>query len=167
MGISKVSLRRSFTVCCQFNLTLSTRRLLRRMPQAGASRIRQNSASFSIMVTNRRVFLLCDFIGSRCRVILMCDFIGSRITSNTEVTRNSPHANRFLFHLSNSKFPSLQTLMQARAFLLQACLLVQTDCDYRYALKGFYVYTDTSYVNASRRLIRKNTVPAFEINGQV
>ena len=34
----------------------------------------------------------------------------------------------FRFHIS-----LVATLMQARAFLPQACLLVQTDCDFRYA----------------------------------
>ena len=32
----------------------------------------------------------------------------------------------------------------------QACLLVQTDCNYRYALQVQYAYTDSSSVNASR-----------------
>ena len=55
------------------------------------------------------LFLLCDFIGFRCCVFVLCDVVGSGpITCNTEVTQDGPRANRLLFHLLNSIFPSLQ-----------------------------------------------------------
>ena len=59
------------------------------------------------------------------------------ITCHCEVTQNSPHASwllntsRFKFHIS-----LVATLTQVRVFLAQACLLVQTDCDYHYAPEG-------------------------------
>ena len=56
--------------------------------------------------------------------------VQNRVSCNTEVTQNSPCANT-KFYMSLDA-----TLVQARAFHGQqpACLLVQTDCDYRYAL---------------------------------
>ena len=67
---------------------------------------------FFIVVKTRHVFLLCDFIGSRCRAFLFCDFNGSspvqlKITCNTEVTENGPLANRLLLHLSSKNLPAI------------------------------------------------------------
>ena len=63
-----------------------------------------------VIVTNRHVFLLCDFISFRCRVFLLCDLNQLGITGNIEVTQDGPGANRLLLHLSNCAFPSLQLL---------------------------------------------------------
>ena len=103
------------------------------------------------MVKNRHMFLLCVVIGSKFRVLLLRYFIGSTpITCNTEVTRNGLRANA-KFHIS-----LVATLMQAIAFLSQARLLVQTDCDYRHAFKVSFAYTDPSRVNTTRRVVNRH-----------
>ena len=91
---------------------------------------------FFIVATNSTVrfhWLLVSCFFLYCAISLAP--VHLEITCNSDVTSNSPRANRLLRHLSNSTFPSSQLLVQARAFLPQVSLLVQTDCDYRYALK--------------------------------
>ena len=93
-----------------------------------------------------RVFLLCNYIGSWCRVLFYCIVRFHWLQSNVESrailkSHSTVHTNWLLVHLSNSTFPGS----------LQTRLLVQIDSDYRDALNVYYVYTDSSRVNAFRR----------------
>ena len=71
----------------QFFCFSSYSSFLHRMPQASVARTRENSFFFNL-VTNSRVFLLCNFIGSSCRVLYCMISLASvqlDITCNNEV----------------------------------------------------------------------------------
>ena len=104
---------------------------------------------FFIVVTRRRIFPLCDFICSSCCVFCIVRFHWLQFNQESLAILSGPRANRLLLHVSNSTLPSLQHKCKKEPPCFK--LVYQRR---QTVIKSKCAYTDSSRVNASRRLVK-------------